>query len=219
MASGGFKPLGPSKIVMDTSKAMAILGFNSSQGFENTEMAEVQSAFMKKLQRFEHMAKGSGNPRNITSKRDELRRVNEAYQYLIRKRRKLTGRAMTDNWQLVGSKSNKAMDIITSLKGFTGNKSGPSITAIPLMGNQSSKKKFDNEMKKQVAISPYIYEHILYKVFCEASMCLQIGLVIFWQKKRGAKAACKMLVNLTKGGERECCCQSSCCRTGSKCWT
>ena len=154
MASGGFKPLGPSKIPMDTSKAMAILGFNSSQGFENTDMADVQGAFMKKLQRFEHMTKASGNPRNFTNKRDELRRVNEAYQYLIRKRRKLTGRAMTDNWQLVGSKSNKAMDIISSLKGLTGgsssdNKTGPSIIGNPLLGNQS-KKKFDNDMKKQV---------------------------------------------------------------------
>ena len=38
------------------------------------------------------------------------------FQYLIRKRRKLTGRAMNENWQLMGDKSNKAMDIITSLR-------------------------------------------------------------------------------------------------------
>lgn len=118
MSSGGFKPLGPSKIPMDTSKAMAILGFPSSQGFENTEMAEVQSAFMKKVQKFEQITK-SGNPRIFNNKRNELRRVNEAYQYLVRKRRRLTGRAMTDNWQLVGGKSNKAIDIIASLRGMT----------------------------------------------------------------------------------------------------
>jgi hypothetical protein len=63
-------------------------------------MSEVQEAFMAKLQKYEHITKAS-NPRAFQNKRNELRRVNEAYQFLIRKRRKLTGRAMTDNWQLV----------------------------------------------------------------------------------------------------------------------
>jgi hypothetical protein len=44
MSSTAYKPLGPSKIPMDTSKAMAILGFPSSQGFENTEMSEIKVA-------------------------------------------------------------------------------------------------------------------------------------------------------------------------------
>ena len=146
MACAGFKPLGPSKIPMDTSKAMSILGFPSSQGFENTEMSEVQEAFMHKLQRFEICHKKAGNPRHFNSKRDELRRVNEAYQYLIRKRRKLTGRAMTDNWQLVGGKSNKAMDIITSLKGL----SGPTATmSNPLLGGMSKKKDDGGAAKRQ----------------------------------------------------------------------
>jgi hypothetical protein len=35
------------------------------------------------------------------------------------------------------------------------------------------------------------------KVFCAAFMCLQLGIVIFWQKDFGAKAAHKMLVKLT----------------------
>jgi len=51
--AGGFKPLLPAKIPMDTSKAMAILGFPSSQGFENTEMEDIQQAFLDKIQRFE----------------------------------------------------------------------------------------------------------------------------------------------------------------------
>ena len=63
MSSGGFKPLGPSKIPMDTSKAMAILGFSSSQGFENTEMGEIQHAFMQKLQRFETISKSGAETR------------------------------------------------------------------------------------------------------------------------------------------------------------
>jgi len=53
--AGGFKPLLPVKIPMDTSKAMSILGFPSSQGFENTEMEEIQKAFLNKIQRLENM--------------------------------------------------------------------------------------------------------------------------------------------------------------------
>ena len=142
MSSGGFKPLAPSKIPMDTSKAMAILGFASSQGFENTEMIEVQMAFMKKLEKFEHITKSS-NPRAFQNKRNELRRVNEAYQYLIRKRRRLTGRAMTDNWQLVGGKSNKAMDIVASLRGMTK-------AANVADEDFDAKKKADSELRQQM---------------------------------------------------------------------
>jgi hypothetical protein len=32
-------------------------------------------------------------------------------------------------------------------------------------------------------------------------MCLKLGFVIFWQKDFGAKAAHKMLVKLTSGGD------------------
>ena len=45
----GAHPMGPSGIVMDTSKAMAILGFSPSQTFESTTMEEVQKAFMFKM--------------------------------------------------------------------------------------------------------------------------------------------------------------------------
>jgi hypothetical protein len=38
------------------------------------------------------------------------------------------------------------------------------------------------------------------KVICAAFLCLQFGIVIFWQKDFGAKAAHKMLVKLTPGG-------------------
>jgi hypothetical protein len=44
----------------------------------------------------------------------------------------------------------------------------------------------------QVSISPIFYEQLFHtKVFCAAFMCLQFGLVIFWQKDFGAKAAQK----------------------------
>jgi hypothetical protein len=50
-------------------------------------------------------------------------------------------------------------------------------------------------------ISSIFYEHLFRtKVFCAAFMCLQLGVVIFWQKDFGAKAAHKMLVKLTPGG-------------------
>jgi hypothetical protein len=55
-------------------------------------------------------------------------------KYLIRKRRKLTGRAMNENWQLMGGKSNKAMDIISTLK-FT------STSAVASNPNIVSKEK------------------------------------------------------------------------------
>jgi len=35
-------------------------------------------------------------------------------------------------------------------------------------------------------------------MFCAAFLKLQFGFVIFWQKNIGAKAACKMLMTLTK---------------------
>ena len=65
-------------------------------------------------------------------------RIQSDKKLQIRKRRKLTGRAMTDNWQLVGGKSNKAMDIISSLKCVT------STTTV------EDAKKADIEYKKQV---------------------------------------------------------------------
>jgi hypothetical protein len=52
-----------------------------------------------------------------------------------------------------------------------------------------------------VSISPIFYQQLFHtKVFCAAFMCLHIGFVIFWQKNFGAKAAHKMLVKLTPGG-------------------
>ena len=48
----GMHPLGPSGISMDTSKAMAILGFSPSQTFDSTSTDEINKAFMKKLHAF-----------------------------------------------------------------------------------------------------------------------------------------------------------------------
>ena len=40
---------GPSGIQMDTSKAMSILGFSSSQTFESVTMDEIQNAFTYRM--------------------------------------------------------------------------------------------------------------------------------------------------------------------------
>jgi len=50
-----------------------------------------------------------------------------------------------------------------------------------------------------VLISPTFYWQLLCaKVYCEAFIYLQFGFVIFRQKSDTKKAACKMLVKLTK---------------------
>jgi hypothetical protein len=61
------------------------------------------------------------------------------------------------------------------------------------------------ELIRQVSslksISPILYKQLFQtKVFCAAFMCLQFGLVIFWQKDFGTKGAHKMLVKLTPDG-------------------
>jgi len=51
-----------------------------------------------------------------------------------------------------------------------------------------------------MSILPIFYEQLFrMKVFCAAFMSLQFGVVIFWQKDFGTKAAHKMLVKLTPG--------------------
>ena len=113
--SGAFKPLGPSRIRMDTSQAMAIMGFPSSQAFEHTSISEVESAFMFKVHLLEVQHVG-----NKHTKKAEARRLNEALQFLIRKRRRLSGRSMQTNWQLLSGKSNTANDVISLIHRSTG---------------------------------------------------------------------------------------------------
>jgi hypothetical protein len=65
-------------------------------------------------------------------------------------------------------------------------------------------KRFERSVNKDVlvSISPIFYALLFHvKVFCAAFMCLQFGFVIFGQMDFGAKAAHKMLVKLTPGGE------------------
>ena len=68
---------------MDASKAMALLGLASNKAPETITSSELQTAFMNRV----HELEGSGSERRRlsisgTDKRDELRRLNEAFQFL-----------------------------------------------------------------------------------------------------------------------------------------
>ncbi len=91
MMTFGVAPIAAkSGIRMDTSKAMSILGFSSSHTFETTSMEELNSAFLYRmniLMRSEQKQRGY-NARKQERRRDEIRHLNEALQYLTRKRGK-----------------------------------------------------------------------------------------------------------------------------------
>ena len=94
------------KIRMDASKAMALLGFPSSKTLEHISVAEIQSAFMFRVHALElSIANKTGSYASLANKKDELRKVNEAYQFLTRKSKRLSGRTMEANWQIGGSKT------------------------------------------------------------------------------------------------------------------
>ena len=67
---GGFKPLPPSKIKMDTSQAMAMMGFASSQAFEHTSLEEIEAAFMSRVYQLEIAV---FNKKDQVSRKTELR--------------------------------------------------------------------------------------------------------------------------------------------------
>ena len=144
--AGGFKPLGPSKIRMDTSNAMSILGFPSSQSFEHTELIEMEQAFMMRIHMIELSSLSAIDEKaplrkTKNTKKNDARKLNEAFQFLIQKRRKLTGRAMHTNWQLTAGKSNTAGGVIGLMK--TGAGSG-------LMGQLRAMKKSDELSAEQI---------------------------------------------------------------------
>ena len=114
--TGNYKPLAPGKIRMDTSKAMAIMGFPSSQAFEHTSMEEIEKAFMIKVHMLEIQQASTNNPKSRSSNKMEIRKLNEALQFLIRKRRRLTGRGMQENWHLLSLRSNKARGVISTIQ-------------------------------------------------------------------------------------------------------
>lgn len=109
----GVGVLGPSGIVMDTSKAMAVLGFSPSQTFETTSTEEINRAFMFKMHLImSNSNKKNFNPRMKESRRLELRKINEALQFLTKKR---TKNESIDEWKKGGRKSNIIAKAISAL--------------------------------------------------------------------------------------------------------
>ena len=112
LATIGLATLGPSGIIMDTAKAMSILGFSSSTTFEATSMDEINHAFMIKLHlllrppKASNNKKGKYNPRAIDSDRQsrkaQMRKLNEALQFLIKKR---TKNKATEEWKVNGKRT------------------------------------------------------------------------------------------------------------------
>ena len=128
---GGFKPISRIKLKMDVAMAMAILDFPPSQAFEHTELIEVERQFMIKihqieLEKFENSIVQPSNVRSrgkkskqttiFFKKKVDARKLNEAFQFLIQKRRKLTGRSMALNWQILGNKTNSASNATNAFR-------------------------------------------------------------------------------------------------------
>ena len=105
LATIGLATLGPSGIVMDTAKAMSILGFSSSTTFEATSMDEINHAFMHKLHillRPPRASNKKGNPRAMADRKGQMRKLNEALQFLIKKRTKSKA---TEDWRQNGKRT------------------------------------------------------------------------------------------------------------------
>ena len=96
---------------MDTSKAMATLGFSTSRLLEDTSMGEIQTSFMFRVHAIEMQPAHDAKAKQ--SKRDQLRRLNEAYQYLRRKQKAFSGRSMAQNWQVAGGKGKMVQQVLT----------------------------------------------------------------------------------------------------------
>ena len=107
------------KIQMDTSKAMAILGFSSSQTFEATKLEEVEKAFKRKmevlLKQKKKKRKNSLNPKaDEDNLNNQIRNLNEAMQYLSRKRTR--SHQVVETWHVKGTKTaliSMALDAMT----------------------------------------------------------------------------------------------------------
>ena len=86
----GVAQMTKTKIEMDSSKAMSILGFSSSQSFDATAMEDIQKAFLYRMNLImKAQSKNKGyNPRKQESRRMEIRKLNEALQHLTKKRNK-----------------------------------------------------------------------------------------------------------------------------------
>ena len=135
LGGGAVKPIRRITIRMDVAKAMSLLEFPPSVPFEYVEMIEIEKRFMFRIHQLElekHEAVESPekvlNPRSRSNKKQEkvcfkqksnARQLNEAFQFLVQKRKRKTGRSMKTNWQIGVSKSNSGSSVINALKSLT----------------------------------------------------------------------------------------------------
>ena len=128
LGGGAVKPIRRITIRMDVAKAMSLLEFPPSVPFEYVEMIEIEKRFMFRIHQLElekHEPVESPekvlNPRSRSNKKQEkvcfkqksdARQLNEAFQFLVQKRKRKTGRSMQTNWQIGVSKSNSGSNNI-----------------------------------------------------------------------------------------------------------
>ena len=134
---------------MEVSMAMAILEFPPAQSFEHTELIEVEKKFMIKIhqiavekvgEQYESTKTGFQSRRTkhkdtiFFKQKSDARRLNEAFQFLVQRRRRLSGRSMNTNWQLLASKTASASNITDAFQ-------VASITEMPSKGDSSLPKE------------------------------------------------------------------------------
>merc|ERR1711971_851380 len=85
---------------MDMNKAKITLGFNASTDLNEMSVETIHKHFMAKLQ----LDNYENAPETAVSS-NAYHDYHEAYQFLNQKKKKRSGRAMTENWNLVGSKA------------------------------------------------------------------------------------------------------------------
>ena len=110
----GLLPLAASGIRMDSSKAMAILGFHPSVSVDAIPMDEIKKAFMRRLHQMLRFKKDQGKPKpkEIAARRQEIKRINEALQHLMHRQ---TRAAVIEEWKRGGKHMAQYAMILNSI--------------------------------------------------------------------------------------------------------
>ncbi|XP_023334817.1 uncharacterized protein LOC111706229 [Eurytemora carolleeae] len=77
---------------MDQNRAKIILGISPSTNIDDISDSDLHDNFRTKID--------MGSSLTV-----DIRMIHEAYQFLMLKKRKLSGRTMTENWNKMGTKS------------------------------------------------------------------------------------------------------------------
>jgi len=120
---------------MDATRALHTLGFSSGTGLIDISVEEIQNKFSLKMQQAhlqqqqavlnmmnDSQGPGKGQRRHSVSNTDssvvarrsrrgseldslDVRIIHEAFQFLILKKKKLSGRSLAESWNIVGGKA------------------------------------------------------------------------------------------------------------------